>query len=266
MFCDNSAALHFANEPGVQKGAKHYHRRYHYVCESIALGKIRFLKVHTDYNLADPFMKALPKGKLTQHGRSMGLRLASSFMLSIHSSHLGLQKMGKKFFFVRFIKVKNLEVLVGNLNTIWIGKFKLQFNVARFQRGIKNDGVNVKNQAHLPKVHTSHSTSYSRSYVAAVSKELPQKQAGQTFNDKPVMVIGEECFADKNLDFTLVAKVKNFDSMPNLLVICKEEGFENLMIRYLGGFWVFLDFPDVRDQFQKHARILSWFSYSTMVF
>ncbi|GJY08117.1 hypothetical protein Tco_0375171 [Tanacetum coccineum] len=80
MFCDNSAAFHFANEPGVQKDVRHYHRRYHYVRESIALGEIRFLKVHTDDNLADPFTKALSKGKLTQHARSMGLRLASSFM------------------------------------------------------------------------------------------------------------------------------------------------------------------------------------------
>nr|GEW02710.1 retrovirus-related Pol polyprotein from transposon TNT 1-94 [Tanacetum cinerariifolium] len=80
MFCDNSATLHFANEPRVQRGAKHYHRRYHYVRESIVLGKIRFLKVHTYDNLADPFTKALSKGKLTQHDRSMRLHLASSFM------------------------------------------------------------------------------------------------------------------------------------------------------------------------------------------
>nr|GEX34622.1 hypothetical protein [Tanacetum cinerariifolium] len=80
IFCDNSAALHFANEPGVQRGARHYHRRYHYVRESIALGEIIFLKVHTYDNLDDPFTKALSKGKLTQHARSMGLRLASSFM------------------------------------------------------------------------------------------------------------------------------------------------------------------------------------------
>ncbi|GKC84402.1 hypothetical protein Tco_1140119 [Tanacetum coccineum] len=80
MFCYNSAALHFANEPGVQRGARHYHRRYHYVRESVALGEIKFLKVHTDDNLADPFTKALPNGKLTQHARSMGLRLASSLM------------------------------------------------------------------------------------------------------------------------------------------------------------------------------------------
>ncbi|GJT94029.1 hypothetical protein Tco_1082874 [Tanacetum coccineum] len=80
MFCNNSVAHQFANEPGVQRGARHYHRRYHYVRESIALGEIRFLKVHIDDNLADRFTKALSKGKLTQHARSMGLCLASSFI------------------------------------------------------------------------------------------------------------------------------------------------------------------------------------------
>ncbi|GKA75669.1 hypothetical protein Tco_0782047 [Tanacetum coccineum] len=80
MFCDNSASLLIANEPGVQRGARHYHRRYHYISECIELGEINLLKVHTDDNLADPFTKALLKGKLTQHARSIGLRLASSFM------------------------------------------------------------------------------------------------------------------------------------------------------------------------------------------
>ncbi|GJX06818.1 hypothetical protein Tco_0194750 [Tanacetum coccineum] len=61
MFYDNSVALLIANEPGVQMGARHYHRRY-------------LLKVHTEDNLAYPFTKALPKGKLTQHARSMGLQ------------------------------------------------------------------------------------------------------------------------------------------------------------------------------------------------
>nr|GEV10926.1 hypothetical protein [Tanacetum cinerariifolium] len=79
MFCDNVATLLIANEPGVQKGARHYHRRYHYVRECIELGKINLLKVHIDDNLADPFTKALPKGKLTQYARSIGLCLASSF-------------------------------------------------------------------------------------------------------------------------------------------------------------------------------------------
>ncbi|GJR36948.1 retrotransposon protein, putative, ty1-copia subclass [Tanacetum coccineum] len=38
-------------------GARHYHRRYHYVRECIELGKINLLKVYTYDNLADPFTK-----------------------------------------------------------------------------------------------------------------------------------------------------------------------------------------------------------------
>ncbi|GKE42623.1 hypothetical protein Tco_1469907 [Tanacetum coccineum] len=64
----------------LRKGARHYHRRYHYVRECVELGEIRILKVHTDNNLADPFTKALSNRKLTQHARGMGLRPASSFM------------------------------------------------------------------------------------------------------------------------------------------------------------------------------------------
>ncbi|GJV85253.1 retrotransposon protein, putative, ty1-copia subclass [Tanacetum coccineum] len=52
MYCDNSSAVHYANEPGIQR----------------------------DNNLADPFTKALSNRKLTQHARGMGLRPASSFM------------------------------------------------------------------------------------------------------------------------------------------------------------------------------------------
>nr|GEU98636.1 hypothetical protein [Tanacetum cinerariifolium] len=76
MYRDNSAALLIANEPGVHKGARHYH----YIRECIELGKIDLLKVQIDNNLADPFTKALPKGKFTQHPRSIGLHLVSNFM------------------------------------------------------------------------------------------------------------------------------------------------------------------------------------------
>ncbi|GKA51780.1 tRNA-splicing endonuclease subunit Sen2-1-like protein isoform X1 [Tanacetum coccineum] len=55
---------------GSAMGARHYH-------------KSNLLKVHTDNNLAYPFTNALPKGKLTQHARSMGLRLAGSFITKI---------------------------------------------------------------------------------------------------------------------------------------------------------------------------------------
>ncbi|GKE48273.1 hypothetical protein Tco_1479531 [Tanacetum coccineum] len=48
---------------GNAMGVRHYYRRY-------------LLKVHRDDSQAYPFMNALPKGKLNQHAKSMGLRLA----------------------------------------------------------------------------------------------------------------------------------------------------------------------------------------------
>nr|GEU87372.1 retrovirus-related Pol polyprotein from transposon TNT 1-94 [Tanacetum cinerariifolium] len=80
MYCDNSAAVIFANEPGIMKGARHFLRRYHYVREQVETGEIKLIKVHTDDNLADPFTKALPRGMVIDHAKGIGLQLASSFM------------------------------------------------------------------------------------------------------------------------------------------------------------------------------------------
>nr|GFC51343.1 RNA-directed DNA polymerase, eukaryota, nucleotide-binding alpha-beta plait domain protein [Tanacetum cinerariifolium]GFC51350.1 RNA-directed DNA polymerase, eukaryota, nucleotide-binding alpha-beta plait domain protein [Tanacetum cinerariifolium] len=38
-------------------------------------------------------------------------------------------KAGKRFAFVRFIKVENVDRLVGNLCTLWIGRMHLHANV-----------------------------------------------------------------------------------------------------------------------------------------
>ncbi|GJY69814.1 nucleotide-binding alpha-beta plait domain-containing protein [Tanacetum coccineum] len=40
----------------------------------------------------------------------------------------------KRFGFVRFIKIFDVDRLVNNLCTIWVGRFKLHANIARFQR------------------------------------------------------------------------------------------------------------------------------------
>ncbi|PWA34549.1 hypothetical protein CTI12_AA617980 [Artemisia annua] len=122
-----------------------------------------------------------------------------------------VSKEGKKFAFVRFTRVKNLEVLIGNLNTMWIGM----------------SGSSAKQ-----------------------------------VEDKPVMVIDDDCLCDKRFDFVLMAKVKSFDSMPNLGVVLKDEGLENVTIRYVGGLWVSMEFLDshARDCFKKHEGLDTWFS------
>ncbi|GKA19100.1 RNA-directed DNA polymerase, eukaryota [Tanacetum coccineum] len=50
-------------------------------------------------------------------------------------------KAGKKFAFVHFLKVENLDRLIGNLCTIWIGRLCLHANPVRFQREIRASTV-----------------------------------------------------------------------------------------------------------------------------
>ncbi|GJS20271.1 retrotransposon protein, putative, ty1-copia subclass [Tanacetum coccineum] len=80
MYCDNTGAITIADEPGVQKGAKHFRRKYHFIREAIQEGDISILKVHTYNNLADPFTKPMPCTKHVEHARSIRLRPAGSFM------------------------------------------------------------------------------------------------------------------------------------------------------------------------------------------
>nr|GEU60061.1 nucleotide-binding alpha-beta plait domain-containing protein [Tanacetum cinerariifolium] len=52
-------------------------------------------------------------------------------------------KKGKRFGIVRFINVFNIERLVSNLCTIWVGRLKFHANVARFNRNPKNDDLDA---------------------------------------------------------------------------------------------------------------------------
>nr|GEU80644.1 RNA-directed DNA polymerase, eukaryota, reverse transcriptase zinc-binding domain protein [Tanacetum cinerariifolium] len=51
-------------------------------------------------------------------------------------------KAGKRFGFVRFIKVFDVERLVNNLCTVWIGRHRIHANVARLQRASLNNSSN----------------------------------------------------------------------------------------------------------------------------
>ncbi|GJZ28269.1 hypothetical protein Tco_0572916 [Tanacetum coccineum] len=80
MYCDNTGVIILANEVVVQKDAIHYRRKVHYLREVITDNDIKVLKVYTDDNATDPFIKAFPCKKYTGHTRSIGLRLASSLI------------------------------------------------------------------------------------------------------------------------------------------------------------------------------------------
>ncbi|GKD09459.1 hypothetical protein Tco_1189144 [Tanacetum coccineum] len=62
----------------------------------------------------------------------------------------------------------------------------------------------------------------------AVSNEARPCSIAKQVEDEPVMVIDDDCLTDKKFDFMLVAKVKSFDSMPNIGVVQKDGRHEGL--------------------------------------
>ncbi|GKA40693.1 hypothetical protein Tco_0733286 [Tanacetum coccineum] len=80
MYCDNTRAITIANVSGITKGARHYRAKVHYLCEVIEFGDVKIEKVYTDDNLADPFTKALPFPKHSEHTKNIRMLPASSLI------------------------------------------------------------------------------------------------------------------------------------------------------------------------------------------
>ncbi|GJV04923.1 RNA-directed DNA polymerase, eukaryota, reverse transcriptase zinc-binding domain protein [Tanacetum coccineum] len=158
-------------------------------------------------------------------------------------------KAGKRFAFVRFIKVKDLDRLVVNLCTIWIGRFHIHANVARFHRPLKPN-------TSIPRTSDFGT---SKTSFASVLKEGYHKEI---VNSNPALVLDDTCIKDHDFSLSLMGKVRNVTAIPNLYSILFNEGFHNTKITYLGGTWVLLvtDSVESKDKLLNHTGVGSWFS------
>nr|GEY00804.1 RNA-directed DNA polymerase, eukaryota [Tanacetum cinerariifolium] len=140
---------------------------------------------------------------------------------------LKISKSGKRFAFIRFIKVSNLERLIENLCTIWIGGYHLHANMVRFQRDQKRKSFPPKNGFNL---------GIDRGKFFAV------KNSGNASGS-----------------FT---SVKEVSAIPNLYIILAKKGFDYVKLSYLGGLWVLFEFDSrtSMENFRNHVGIGSWFS------
>ncbi|GJY05814.1 RNA-directed DNA polymerase, eukaryota, partial [Tanacetum coccineum] len=101
-------------------------------------------------------------------------------------------KAGKKFAFV----VDNLDRLIGNLCTIWIGSFKLHANTVRFHREPKPNGTvkpkvpSSQNQyPSFPKKNVSVGTNH-KSFATALSNGIENPTS---VDETPALVLDDSC-------------------------------------------------------------------------
>nr|GEX96147.1 RNA-directed DNA polymerase, eukaryota [Tanacetum cinerariifolium] len=115
-------------------------------------------------------------------------------------------KKGKRFGFVRFIRVLGVDRLNGD-------------------PVFKNKDVNINSG------HRADQTSY----VHAVTGK-----AKSTDDCEPVMVLDEACLNHKEYSLELLGKVKEFSILANVKVVLGSEGFSEIELNYMGGkgYWV----------------------------
>ncbi|GKB85016.1 RNA-directed DNA polymerase, eukaryota, partial [Tanacetum coccineum] len=106
-------------------------------------------------------------------------------------------KAGKRFAFVRFIKVEYLDRLVEILSTIWIGRLRLHVNIVRFEK------LSVKTTAQPKGIYRS---SPIGSYVSVL--KTGKTESYSTQNTSPSLVLDESCILENDCKLSVMGKAK----------------------------------------------------------
>ncbi|GJS64072.1 hypothetical protein Tco_0678636 [Tanacetum coccineum] len=124
-----------------------------------------------------------------------------------------------------FIRVNDLDRLVGNLCTIWIGRFHLHANVARFER------ANKPVKALGPSQSNAHGTF--GSFVSAAKDFPPLIAFVAPVSSSSALVLDDSCVVERDLSCYVMGRVKDINSIPNLRILLAKEGFEHVKLSYL---------------------------------
>ncbi|GJQ92929.1 nucleotide-binding alpha-beta plait domain-containing protein [Tanacetum coccineum] len=174
-------------------------------------------------------------------------------------------KVGKRFGFVRFIKINDVDRLVNNLCTVWVGRFKLHANVARFQRNpkVKQSSMAFDYGKYTDKYESGKNGDGTKTKTNSFAQIVRgvQSQTDSQVNI-PTMVLDESCLNKEETSLRLLGKVNEFASLSNLKVVLANEGYTNIELKYIGGFWVMIIFQEdeTMNKFRSSHGAGSWFS------
>nr|GEW62838.1 RNA-directed DNA polymerase, eukaryota [Tanacetum cinerariifolium] len=161
---------------------------------------------------------------------------------------LKLSKLGKRFAFARFRKVSNVDLLIKNLRSVWLGSFHLFANVARFNRE-HSSGPSRKASTFFPS--TAKNSNASKPSFASILKDPVLRKC----HEEPVMVL-ERGVLNFDGDSVLMGCVKEFQSSPNIHIAFLNEGFQDgasvksskMNLNWMDG----NDAEVVQDSYQHH--------------
>ncbi|GJS41595.1 RNA-directed DNA polymerase, eukaryota [Tanacetum coccineum] len=173
---------------------------------------------------------------------------------------------GKRFAFVRFIKVFSLDRLVKNLCTIWIGRHHLYANQVRFERPNKpvsptNNGMNKDSTKRQSFTGHKRGNNSGGSYAHVVNGGSSVANPASLISPSPALVLDETCVIERDFSKCVMGKVKDANSISNIQTFLHDEGFVDVKPKYLGGLWVMLEFEkeESKSNLLSHTGANSWF-------
>nr|GEW96669.1 nucleotide-binding alpha-beta plait domain-containing protein [Tanacetum cinerariifolium] len=97
---------------------------------------------------------------------------------------------------------------------------------------------------------------YAKTFVNVVKDNSMEKKLSSA------IVLDDDCLNTKELNTSLLGRVKEFASFSNLKKVLCDEGFDDIKISYMGEFWVLLEFDSIKtkDAFHFNVGVGSWFS------
>ncbi|GJV00413.1 RNA-directed DNA polymerase, eukaryota, reverse transcriptase zinc-binding domain protein [Tanacetum coccineum] len=183
-----------------------------------------------------------------------------------------LSKGSKRFGFIRFIGVKDANVFVKTLSNIWIGSYHIFITPAINQRS--NPITNPKPQTtkptqsfNNPSIQNSFpilTTNITKNNIPATKAEQPKPNTNPSHtNQKRIITFNDQDLINViNTDLILLVKLKDIDSMSNMYTICRNEGFSDLNIHHVGGYWIWIQFlsSSACSKFQENESLKKLYS------
>ncbi|GJV46736.1 hypothetical protein Tco_1436948 [Tanacetum coccineum] len=159
---------------------------------------------------------------------------------------------------------------VRSLSNIWVGNFHLYVSVARFQRpnpSKPNNNQFPRTSHPIPNPNFSkpnpNPNNYDQQSFASIvhgnrypkppnANNLQVTTCAVTLDDKDLIGVDDT-------SRVLLVKLKDLDSVSNMYVICKNEGFVDFKIHHVGGSWIWIQFPspEACENFRVNATMIS---------
>ncbi|GJY85006.1 RNA-directed DNA polymerase, eukaryota [Tanacetum coccineum] len=176
-----------------------------------------------------------------------------------------LSKIGRRFAFVRFLKVKNTGSLIDDLNKIWIGTYHLFAAMARFGRKPNDASIPTQKPIHPQKqtkpIPTPSHVNSNRSYASALNGKSSQNQVPkETVILKSVTLDASDLIEICEMRNVILVKARDVHLILNINNVLRKEGFYGFQAKYIGGMWLWIEFDSIEScqKLQSNSE-MSWY-------